>query len=138
MTAYMHPEILPFWYLPIPTCENHSAQSRTLRALFNSPVISGDIEKWFRIFLSELYNNTASGSIMVAEVVVRLTVPLAAWEGHDATEDWIPYLSAASRHAFKFVEQLYSHINVGTFYKTMVKWMVLVEWSIPSIVAILK
>ena len=36
---------------------------------------------------------------MVAEVVLRFTVPLAAWEEHDATGDWMPYLSAASRHA---------------------------------------
>ena len=51
--------------------------------MFNSSVLFGDMEKCFRIFLSELYNNTASGSPMVAEVVVRLTDPLAAWEEYD-------------------------------------------------------
>ena len=89
--------------------------SRTVRELFNSSLLFGDIEKCFRIFLSELYNNTASRSLMVAEVVVHLTVPLAAWKEHHATGDWMPYLSAASWHAFKFVVQLSLHINVGTF-----------------------
>ena len=103
--------------------------------LFNSSVFSGDMEKCFRIFLSELSNNTASGSLMVAEIVVRLTAP---WEVHDATEDWVPYLSTASRHAFKSVAQLSQHTDVGTFDGALVKWMVLVDWSIPSIVAILK
>ena len=58
---------------------------------------------------------------MVDEVVVRLTVLFAAWEEHDATGDWMPYLSAASRHAFKFVAQLPPHIDVGTFDGTMFK-----------------
>ena len=74
---------------------------------------------------------------MVNEVV-NLTVPLAAWEEHDATADWMSYLLTASGHGFKFVAQLSPHIDVGTFDRAMVKWMVLVEWSIPSIVAILK
>ena len=75
---------------------------------------------------------------MVAQVVVRLTVPLAAWKEHDAAGHWMSYLSAASQHDFKFEVQLSPHTVVGTFDGAMVKWMVLVEWSIPSIVAILK
>ena len=63
---------------------------------------------------------------MVAEFVVRLTVPLAVWEEHDATGDWMPYLSAASRHAFKSVAQSSPHTDVGTFDEAMFKWMVLV------------
>ena len=84
------------------------------------------------------YINIASGSLMVAEVEVPLTVPLAAWKKLDATGDWMSYLSAASQHDFKFVMQLSPHIDVGTFDRAMVKWMVLVEWFIPSIVATLK
>ena len=75
---------------------------------------------------------------MVAEFVVRLTVPLAAWKEHDAAGHQMSYLSAASRHDFKFEVQLSPYTEVGTFDGAVVKWMVLVEWSIPSIVAILK
>ena len=96
------------------------------------------MEKCFRIFLSELYNSTASGSLLVAEDVVRLTVPLAAWKEHGVKGDWVPYLSGATQHAFKFVAQLSPHTDVGKFNGAMVKWMVLDEWFIHSVVAILK
>ena len=45
-------------------------------------------------------------------------------------------LSATIRYAFKFVAELSPHIDVEIF--AMVKWIVLVEWYNPLIVAFLK
>ena len=62
----------------------------------------------------------------------------AAWKEHNPTGDWMPYVLAASQHGFQFIVQLSPHIDVGTFDGAMVKWIVLAEASIPSIVATLK
>ena len=48
------------------------------------------------------------------------------------------YVLAASQHGFQFIVQLSLHNDVGTFDGAMVKWIVLVEGSIPLIVATLK
>ena len=50
----------------------------------------------------------------------------------------MPHVLAASQHDFQFIVQLSPHIDVRAFDGAMVKWIVLVEGSISSIVATLK